>query len=391
MTNRNQFLFRRVVLMAIMFDFSGCAGPLSVWKNQPPPYSSIRPDQQINGDIAVVAAKFEPKMNFQALLDNHQSAVTTGGVQGAAVGAAVGTGVGLVVLISTLGACLNPATAATCPSVGGIIAGGAVAGGAVGATVGKAAENKNKEAAKIANVNDVASAISQFLQTQNFQQSVQDRIIQYGRTTTKLPFNAVTSIGPVFPEDRPDYSKSNISGATNILEVRVLEATLRKDGRFFDSPYGSLVVTANARLIRSVDRTVLYESEYRHVSAPMYHVLLASDEAVRFNMALQFAYQDLAQQIVDQIFLVYDPAHERSDKRNYCLLSPLKPISPKPPKGSMCALPCNKGATIISGSRIPITDTLQPQMTWESFPTEDEQKEDKDHELIGVDKVSVMV
>lgn len=376
--------------MAIVFDFSGCAGPLSVWKNQPPPYSSIHTYQQINGNIGVVAAQFEPKMDFQALLNNHQNTVVTGGVQGAAVGAAVGTGVGLVVLISSLGACLNPAAAATCPSVGAIIAGGAVAGGAVGASVGKAAENKNKEAAKAVNVKDVASAISQVLQSQNFQQSVQDRIVHYGSSTTKLPFNTVASIGPVSPEDKPDYSKSNISITTNILEVRVLEATLRNDGRFFDSPYGSLVVTSKVRLIRSFDRTVLYESEYRHVSAPMYHVLLASDDAVKFNLALQLAYQDLAQQIVDQIFLVYEPAHERNNNRNNCLLSPLKPISPKPPKGSMCGWSCDRGA-FISSSKIPKIDSLHSQMTWESFPTVDELKDDKDHELAMLNNVSYEV
>jgi hypothetical protein len=359
---------------------AGCAGPLTTFNYQKPPTYTRQPEVPPLGKIGVVAAEFPPQADFKALLTNHHSAVLSGStVKGAAIGAGVGVLAGTV----ALAACINPLAPATCPSVGAYVAGGAAVGAATGAVAEKAADKKTKEMELNANVKDVAASIAEALQSLHMQQSVRERVIAYGTAATNHSFVSLPSLGPTTPGERPDYSVLSNSGVDSILEVDVLDARLGHDGGAFDPKYGRLVVTAHARLIRVSDGNLLHEADYRFVSEPMFDVLWAVDNAANFKQAFDLAYQNLAEQIVDSLFLIYEPPSSVKGGNKRCIDSPLRPEYPKNPKHLFLCPSCV--GTVIDWSHFfepfPTVDSLQPELRWETFPTPDEQKADETGEL----------
>lgn len=373
---------------------SGCGGAIERFHRQMPPTYTRQPELPLMEKIGVVTVGFSPQTDFKALLNNHQSAVVTGGAVGAAGGAAVGGAVGMVAVLSSLGACLNPFAAATCPSVGAFVAGGAAVGGVAGAAAGQAAEDKTKEMGATANVKDVAGSIGEALQSLQMSKSVQERIVKYGAAMTTRSFVSIPLSGLTEPNELRDYSKLRSSGVDTILEVSVMRASVGSDGDLFKPISGRLAVTARARLIRVADNQLMNEADYRFVSQPMFHVQLAANDAAAFKQLFNLAYQDLAEQIVDRLFLIYEPSLDRkrsASQRGRCIESPLRPEYPKFPKNALKCPRCDGGDLVwewaLLSSPFATVDSLQPEFRWESFPTPEERKADRDGELSTLDDV----
>jgi hypothetical protein len=391
---------KAIALIAAVILSSGCWGPIVTYSRQAVPAHTQLIEHPSIEKIGVVAGTFKPDSDFKTLLENHD-AMPTGVVVGSAGGAVAGAGLGLAAVISSLGACFNPASAATCPSIGAFIAGGTTIGGAVGAAVGKSADKKTEEMAKEAKVKDVAASIEEALQSLHIQQSVQEHIVSYGAANTKLNYLPINSMGPATPEQHPDYASLRKEGIDTVLEVAVTQASLGHDGRFFDPKYGRLALTAHARLIRLSDMQLIHEADYRYVSPPMFHVLLAADDARYFKQAFNEAYKNLSEQIVDQLFLIYEPALERHAKgvSGDCRKSPLKPIDPQGySERWLCTFLslCSAGEVQDGGflglyDEFSVVHSLQPEFRWESFPTPDELKADISNEFSTLSDVGYEV
>lgn len=318
---------------------AGCFGlpVIPTFRYQAPPAYTRQPELPALGKIGVVAAEFPPQTDFNALLNNHQSAAV---------------------------------------------------GGAAGAVAGKATEQEAKDMAVAANVKDVAGSISEALQSLHMQQSVRERVIEYGAATTNLSFVSLPAPGPATPDKRHDYTILRDSGVDSIVEVSILQARLgRYGGDIFHPAISSLIMTARARLIRVSDGYLMHEADYRFVSKPMTDVRLAADNAASFRQAFTLAYQDLAEQIVDRLFLIYEPPLSRNSEDRRCVVSPLRPEYPKS-QGQLCPSCLVEGVENYSFATV---NSLQPELRWESFPTQEDRKADQTGELTTLANVSYEV
>ncbi len=162
-----------------------------------------------------------------------------------------------------------------------------------------------------------------------------------------------------------------VGRADALLEIGVTEFAFTREGGKKDRPV-CLQLTAEARLLddpagQPRDRLLLK----RQVGCLQPDAWLA-DNGANLLTALAEAYQHLAEEIVDDFFLVYyppaDPFPPELERQVPSYV--LSPISPAPPRVAFDLNPAkwNDRLTYIGGIHFRQLDTLTPKLSWERFP-----------------------
>jgi hypothetical protein len=247
--------------------------------------------------IAIVAAQYEPLVDFSVLtvLQKGNEAERTAG--GAAVGAAVGLGAGMLALL----ACFNPFALATCAPVGGFVMGGVVVGGGIGLATSEPSDARSVEDKEKSR----AAAEAAFREV-TLQRLLQASVAARGRTLPASTFSESPFPGPTYARELPDYTPLVAEGIDAVLEVHLLSASMSRQ-YLFRLPAVSM--TAQARLVRDPKGTALYQAQYSYTSQRFPLEQWTENNAQRLRQALQRGLEDLAGQIVIGAFA---PEHAKS-------------------------------------------------------------------------------
>lgn len=189
--------------------------------------------------------------------------------------------------------------------LGGLMAGGvgAVAGvllapafGIGGAVYGAIA------AESAATVEETEHTLRKTVAGLEIQESLRDRVFQVAREQTRHSFVLVEDRGPTVPGNGVSYSPLTVEGIHTVLEVSVEKFGLPGGGI---NPPLPLTMSARARLVKAANGTELYAATWVYQSGMRKFVEWANDNAQPLRDELERAYQALAEQIVDQLFLVF--------------------------------------------------------------------------------------
>jgi hypothetical protein len=240
----------------------------------PPPSESLRAEL---GTVWVASSLAQPSIEFvQTPASGFWSGLGRGAGGGAAIGCAIlgwpAAGGGPAAIIGVIG-CAGGATV------------GALSGGIYGAIAAESTKT----------VDAVMTTVRNTLMSSEIQQRVQDQVRELMTTRTQIP-----------------QTTSDESAAATRLETAVLSIQL--DGLPPSAyPPGSvgvinpsvrLVVTAQARLIRTHDKKELYIARFEYWGARMTVPEWASNDAQPVRDAIDRATLALAEQIVDAVFLL---------------------------------------------------------------------------------------
>jgi hypothetical protein len=209
-----------------------------------------------------------------------------------------------------------------------------------------------------------------------------DRTQSYGSENVNLAFIRLPGTDPETLSDKPDYKDLSAESIDAVLEVELLRLSMKY----------SLKIEARARLISTKTGVVLSDGQYTFLSE--HHRLEAwlANDASPLTEAIQRGLQTLAEDIVDENFLLFypnepkqiitqqvdetsDEAEESSDIQ-YMEDTPvphyvLSPIYPKLDHCFFCKL------RVIGNLEFVEVDSVQPTLQWESFPRE--------HDLLDAD------
>ncbi|MGH7404737.1 MAG: hypothetical protein ACREJA_02515 [Candidatus Methylomirabilales bacterium] len=134
------------------------------------------------------------------------------------------------------------------------------------------------------------------------QETFRDRVLQVARDETRQTFVPVEHRGPTILNEEVSYSFLTAEAIDTILEVGVTRFGLEGEGI---NPLLPLVISTRARLVRVDDGAELYTREWVYRSRKRKFVEWAANNAQPLRDELDRAHQSLAEQIVDELFLVY--------------------------------------------------------------------------------------
>lgn len=108
-------------------------------------------------------------------------------------------------------------------------------------------------------------------------------------------------MGPKAPGSKADNSFLNKKGVDTVLEITVPDFGLSAASDI--NPPLAFFVNLQARLIRTTDGFVLYEQKYKYTSGLLLFTEWAADEAKRLREEFDCCYRDLAEKVVQEVFL----------------------------------------------------------------------------------------
>ncbi|MEE8388808.1 MAG: glycine zipper family protein [Acidiferrobacterales bacterium] len=307
--------------------------------------------------VLVVPARFDPKISSHFAIK--------GKGQGALVGAGVGAVDGIMECIGAArgGGDFAGLAALVCIPFGAII--GATIGGVSGA---RAAEEKAVIEKAVARL---AAALEQ-LKTQT---TLTNKVIDYSRHNDILVHLSLDAIGPKSINNKPDYSQLADSDYPTILELSLIEVKIRSSGA--KTLPLCLSMKVSARQIDSRSGIEKNRITYRHRAGCVAFNRMIADEGKSFSKLINDAYEKVAEEIVDDFFLLYYPkqAIDKSKVKQSIGLVPefvLKPVYPPIGKKFIdfksVFFKKPKNFTGYGGMHFVDIDTLRPRFQWEAFP-----------------------
>ncbi len=159
-----------------------------------------------------------------------------------------------------------------------------------------------------------------------------------------------------------------------LLNVGVRELGFKGgEGR---DPAVSFFMDANVRVVRASDGQVLFFGPSQYSSRPISFSSWAGNDAANLRREFETAFENIATQVVENLFLVYD-FHVDSiwSTDMYCMMKPIYP--PLKPLG------------FFSRERMPATvSSRRPTFQWESFPRDKDKTSDVQGVLSGLTDVT---
>jgi hypothetical protein len=221
--------------------------------------------------------------------------------EGAAAGAAGGA---LLFGAQPLALCVDPlACALAIVLLPAFVIGGAIVGAAGGAVSGNPADELAK-----AEANARAMLDSAYLQGK-----ILERIHEYGSENLNLQFIRVPTADPRILADKPDYSVLKRDGIDAVLEIQLVRITFEE----------ALGMEARARLTSPNAGVVISDARYEVVSDRRSVEEWTADGAVALSTVVASALDTLAEDIVDENFLLFYPR----DPVGECVADHSKPQS----------------------------------------------------------------
>jgi hypothetical protein len=349
-------LWKRLIIVLYVTGVIGCAADIPTT----PDYFSIEYELLVPEihRIALVTDLTPPEIESVDFGITHGQGALHGAGRGAMGGAAVALEVGGVA-----GILLVPF----------FMLGGSVVGTVSGATSGYSAEMLAEAEASAQYMLNSA-----YLQTQ-----ILERVKDYGHDNTNLEFIRMSCADQESLADKPDYTALLDESIDIVLEVELLRLALED----------SLKMDARVRLVSAQTGAVLSDSQYRFFSE--HHKLKEwlADGAAPLTEAIQRGLKTLAEDIIDENFLLFYPYEpektplQQVDKTNeqvdetWDVRVPHYVLSPVYPALESCVFcgefPFGSVHRTISNLEFVEVDSVQPTLRWESFP--------RDHDMIEAD------
>lgn len=233
----------------------------------PPPSEQVRTQL---GTIGVVSARFAPGMDFRMPVKGPASGAGRGAAQ--AMGGVLGSGGELGVIALPLAAVV----------------------GAIGGAAAAVME-------PIEGLEEAETALKAAVAELNIQQEMRERFLQVAREQTCLPL-VLMEQGPSAVDEEVAHRSLATEGIHTVLEISVLRLDLL--GKWWEKdPLVALVMAVRTRLMNVPDGKKLYESSFEYRSGIFHFTEWGGDDAQLFRREVNRAYQRLAQDIVDVLFL----------------------------------------------------------------------------------------
>lgn len=294
--------------------------------------------------------------------------------QGAAGGAAGGAMVGASSALESLGSCSGD----FCGAVFLLLLPVFMVGGAIVAAVSGVEHGQSADMLAEAEANAKHMLNSAYLQTE-----LLERAQGYGRDNVDLEFIRIPSADPETLEDKLDYKALSSESIDAILEVELLRVTLEY----------SLELEARARLISVRTGAVLSDNQYSFSSE--HHSLdeWIADGAAPLTDAIQRGLQTLADDAMDENFLLFYPNEpevippKQADIASEQIQTSqgksvphyvLSPVYPALDSCFFCEGPFSKRPHRAMGNlKFVEVASVQPTLQWERFP--------RDHDRVDAD------
>jgi len=133
------------------------------------------------------------------------------------------------------------------------------------------------------------------------QETFRDTVVTQSRNYTPYKFVLVPQYGPKDIRDSPGYQELAGQEPDTILELTVISVGL-KNGEGGDDPQLSLSMKARARLVQVVQGRVINDQTFLHRSEQRTFKEWAENNGQPFQKAITTAYEDLAYQVIQNIF-----------------------------------------------------------------------------------------
>ncbi len=265
----------------------------------PPPKLPSETERAGFGTVGVVAARFPPQ-------DMHLTDAVIGKDAGAAGGAGKGAQNGARKAWDEGRDILNDLPPELRPIGLVIIPLFVVVGAAIGATVG-AIDGAEQAIAKDA-AEEIRVCISEVLMTPQIQRNARNRVLAVAIRETSRSFVAINDQGPFVPQAPIGYRSLADRGIDTVLEVSILKAGLA--GGRGDHLDLQAFFLAQVRVVRVADDSEIFRREGWYGTE--YHPLhkLCADNGRVLQAALEGVYANMADAIVEEVFLLWRPGDE---------------------------------------------------------------------------------
>lgn len=291
------------LVLASVLSHLGCA-------HQPPQGQSLSEEIRTKlGRVAMVSARYTPTVEFEL--------PAKGSLAGAGRGFARGTAV-TIVLVPSLPVYggLVGAQGREAGFIAGVFLGAAVAavtgaGYMVGGPVYGA-----MAAPSAGEVQRTDTLLREAVLTIQVQRAMQDRVVQVARSRAGVALQVLHDQGPETPSDLLTYIPAQGPDVDTILELRVntirlkvpdvpgAEAIWTQPSTILKiDPPLALVMETRGRLIRTKDRTVLYDQTWAYQGGDRTFAEWGAEQGKPLAEEFERAYDELAKQIVDRIFM----------------------------------------------------------------------------------------
>lgn len=262
------------LILPLIIGQSGCAVPKPY--ALPPPLSEAVREKL--GTIGIVSADFTPKAEICKPMGKGAGAATGAG-EGAAEmilgGASTGDPFGLL-----LGVVLAPV--------------GATVGAVAGTVKGVPAKQRKK----------AEDAINKAVSELKIQSSMRDCVLRVAQHQTQYHFVLLDVKGSKTAGSKADYRILKNKGVDTVLEITVSDFGLWAASGI--NPPLVFFMKMQARLIRTMDCSLLYKQNLEYRSAKFLYTEWAANDAKLLREEFDRCYLDLAEKLVEQVFMVYN-------------------------------------------------------------------------------------
>ncbi len=266
------------------------------------------------GTIGVVSAQYTPSVEFEVPAKGWLGGAGRGAVSGSKVfivlvpSAAIiaGVSVGIMVIPPAAGYGVAGALYAVAALLKG--AGYMIVGPFYGAAVAEAPET----------VEEAEDHLKNGLAAMRIQETMRGFVTQAARPETHQDMQEIEGQGPKSPSDLLTYLPLQGRHFENVLEVRVTRVWLSTTDESIFKPLASLMpqpsqelkinpplslgMELRVRLIRNVDKVVLYDNTLIEEGEAHLFTEWAADDARLFSQELERAYGVLAQKVAEALF-----------------------------------------------------------------------------------------
>lgn len=212
---------------------------------------------------------------------------------------------------------------------------------------------------------EIESSISKAVAALDVQSALATRLSNIMKSDPHIRVAAVSASGPDKPEARPDYAQLRKARVDTVIEIAINEigfdGCISKNWECRTPHVLYFFMRAQARLVRVVDGTALFEWPVEYKSGNRELTNWLADGGQLLGEEFEQAYRVIAEKIYDKSFLItpIELPFVSNAWESSCWLEPLYPEF-----------------QFWHGYRV---DTLQPTLTWTSFPRQiDRQKLDPD-------------
>ena len=320
------------------------------------------------GELVIVPARFPPQSNIRSF--------AVGKGAGAAKGAAIGSTAG-VAAAGVFAVAGGPLAVVLAPYLAVATATGV---GAAGAYAG------SQVAISEQNVAEIEAVIQDNLMLLQIPGTLAQGVVDTAERDAGLRLPLLAGAGPAAPEQNPDYQALAQQGAESVLAIVVDEIGFTKDEQL------SFYLVANVRVTRVSNGDRLYERAFVYQSDEYDSYRWGKDHAALFRAEFQRAYANLAESVVEQVFLLTAlPLESRARASGYAGLKDIMGgrdacglawVSPEHDYR-----PSISDTTHATWNRFPVMGSRQPELAWEAFPRDNDRRADTGGDLSGISNI----